>query len=124
MSVFTHISTAYVNCNRSGFIEEKIYNNYEDADSIVNHIMQKDVKELEENLKSYIGSYPNTYTFTKSLAEKQLVKTKDHVNVVIWRPSIIGSGLQDPFPGWTDTLSAAGGLALLSALGLVQFIHV
>ena len=86
--------------------------------------MQKDVKELEENLKSYIGSYPNTYTYTKSLAEKQLVKTKGHVNVVIWRPSIIGSGIQDPFPGWTDTLSAAGGLALLTALGLMQLIHV
>ena len=91
--MFTHISTAYVNCNRSGFIEEKIYNEYEDADQIVKHIMQKDVKELEENLKSYIGSYPNTYTYTKSLAEKQLVKTKDHVNVVIWRPSIIGSAV-------------------------------
>ena len=70
LEVFTHISTAYVNCNRSGFIEEKIYNEYEDADQIVRHIMSKDVKELEENLKTYIGSYPNTYTYTKSLAEK------------------------------------------------------
>lgn len=32
--------------------------------------MTKDIKELEENLKSYIGGYPNTYTYTKSLAEK------------------------------------------------------
>jgi fatty acyl-CoA reductase len=35
LEVLTHISTAYVNCNRSGFIEEKIYNEYEDADQIV-----------------------------------------------------------------------------------------
>lgn len=81
--------------------------------------MTKDIKELEENLKSYIGGYPNTYTYTKSLAEKQLVKTKGDVKVVIWRPSIIASAVADPFPGWTDSLSAAGGLSFLSAMGLL-----
>jgi len=25
LDVFTHVSTAYVNCNRTGYIEEKIY---------------------------------------------------------------------------------------------------
>jgi fatty acyl-CoA reductase len=52
------------------------------------------------------------------------MKTRGNVKTVIWRPSIIGSAINDPFPGWTDTLSAAGGLALLTALGLMQVVRV
>ena len=89
--VFTHISTCYVNCNRKGYIKEQIYNPDDNVSQIVEDIMRKDPKELSDNLKTYIGEYPNTYTYTKSLAEKQLMKTKGNLNVVIYRPSIIGS---------------------------------
>ena len=34
------------------------------------------------------------------------------------RPSIIGASHVDPVPGWTDTLSAAGGLIFLNGTGL------
>lgn len=44
--------------------------------------------------------------------------------MVIFRPSIIGSSLADPFPGWTDTLSAAGGLSLFVGLGLIKYANV
>lgn len=43
--------------------------------------------------------------------------------MVIFRPAIIGSSLEDPFPGWTDTLSAAGGLSLFVGLGLINYIN-
>jgi fatty acyl-CoA reductase len=43
--------------------------------------------------------------------------------MVIFRPAIIGSSLEDPFPGWTDTLSAAGGLSLFVGLGLVNYAN-
>ena len=68
--VFTHISTAYVNCNRKGYIKETIYNPDDDVEKTVKNILNTDVKELSDNLKTYIGEYPNTYTYTKSLAEK------------------------------------------------------
>lgn len=85
--------------------------------------MSQSVKELEDNLKNYIGNFPNTYTFTKNLAEKSLMKDRENVKVVIWRPSIITSGYNQPFPGWTDSVSAAGGLTLLCGLGLLQNIN-
>jgi alcohol-forming fatty acyl-CoA reductase len=75
--------------------------------------MNKDVKELSDNLKSYIGGYPNTYTYTKNLAEKRLMQTRGHVNLVIFRPSIIACAYRQPFRAWTDTLSAAGGMSVL-----------
>lgn len=85
------MSTAYVNCNRTGRIGEEIYGNDEDIQKTVQNVMSKSVKELEDNLHNYIGNYPNTYTFTKSLAEKSLMKNRGNIKVVIWRPSIITS---------------------------------
>jgi fatty acyl-CoA reductase len=37
LKAFTHVSTAYVNCNRHGFIEEKIYDleNDEDPEALI-----------------------------------------------------------------------------------------
>jgi fatty acyl-CoA reductase len=70
LSVFTHISTAYVNCNRTGYIEEKIYDDHLDQEAIVTSIMAKDDKDVQDNEKKIIGEFPNTYTFTKNLAEK------------------------------------------------------
>ena len=39
------------------------------------------------------------------------------------RPAIIASSLNDPFPGWTDSLSAAGGISLLTGLGFLNYIR-
>jgi len=70
-----------------------------------------------------LGKFPNTYTYTKNLAEKSLWKNRGQVPVVLLRPSIIASSLESPFPGWTDSLSAAGGLTLMSGLGLINYIN-
>jgi fatty acyl-CoA reductase len=69
-----------------------------------------------------LGSFPNTYTYTKHLAEKNIKNNMGNVKVVIWRPSIIASAQSEPFPGWTDSLSAAGGLTFLGGLGILKIV--
>ena len=71
-----------------------------------------------------IGNYPNTYSYTKSLAEKMLSKKRGNLKLVICRPSIVGASFNEPYKGWCDSLSAAAGLSLLVALGLVSFLHI
>ena len=39
LSVFTHVSTAYVNCDRRGYIDEIVYNEEDNVDQIVGNIM-------------------------------------------------------------------------------------
>ena len=70
LEIFTHVSTCYVNCNRLGYIEEKIYNPDADVASMVQNIMNMTVQDIKASESKLIGDYPNTYTFTKSLAEK------------------------------------------------------
>ena len=45
-----------------------------------------------------IGQRPNTYTFTKSLAEHIIQRDAADLPVAIFRPSIIGASLREPFP--------------------------
>lgn len=38
------------------------------------------------------------------------------------RPSIIGASLEEPVPGWIDSIGLAGGLYLLAGLGILREI--
>jgi len=51
------------------------------------------------------------------------MQNKGHINLVIFRPSIIACGYREPFKGWTDSLSAAGGLSLLTGLGMMKYVN-
>ena len=44
-----------------------------------------------------IGNRPNTYTFTKSLAEHVLLQEVENFPIAIFRPSIIGAALKEPY---------------------------
>lgn len=58
------------------------------------------------------------------MAEKYIKKHHHGVKTVILRPSIIASSLEQPFKGWTDSISAAGGLSLLATLGILKNIYI
>mmetsp|Transcript_10027 Transcript_10027/g.16866 ORF Transcript_10027/g.16866 Transcript_10027/m.16866 type:complete len:285 (-) Transcript_10027:2256-3110(-) len=123
LEIFTHVSTSYVNCNRRGVQEEEIYNPGADVDTTVDRIMKMSVQQVRGLESELIGDYPNTYTFTKSLAEKKLLRSLDHVKCVLLRPAIIACSMSEPFPGWTDTISAAGGLTTLIGLGAINLLR-
>ena len=74
--VMTHVSTAFTNSDNhtGGTIEEKVYdiNGVSDPEQIVKHIVRLGPQKCEEQLRSILGKFPNTYTFTKRLAELML----------------------------------------------------
>lgn len=45
-----------------------------------------------------IGERPNTYTYTKALAEYMVQQEAGDLNVAIIRPSIVGASWKEPFP--------------------------
>lgn len=58
-----------------------------------------------------VGRYPNTYTFTKALAEQILQRECGTVPLAIVRPSIVTAAIREPFPGWIDNLNGPTGKA-------------
>lgn len=59
---------------------------------------------------------PNTYTYTKAIAESLVVQEcRDRIPCAIVRPSIVGASWREPFPGWIDNYN--GPTALFAAIG-------
>lgn len=83
-----HVSTAYCNCDR-GEVDEIIYPPPYDPDRIIEMVEWMPEEMIDDYLTSkLIGKRPNTYTFTKALAEHMLLTTAKGLPVAIVRPSI------------------------------------
>ncbi len=57
--------------------------------------------------------WPNTYTFSKSLAESLIEKFGADLPVAVVRPSIVESSLHTPFRGWNEGINTSAGLSYL-----------
>jgi fatty acyl-CoA reductase len=80
-------------------------------------------EQVIERQNEIIGRYPNTYTFTKALAERTLKKRHGNIKLSIIRPSIVISSYKEPVVGWTETLSAMGGLLFAVLVGLINYLY-
>lgn len=70
-----------------------------------------------------MSTFPNSYAFTKRMAEHLLIQNNSkRIPLCFVRPSIIGCSLDEPFPGWTDSIGLAGGIFLLGGLGILREI--
>ena len=90
----------------------------------MNHLLSLDPEYVKENEKMLIGQFPNTYTFTKNLAEKSVQNQRGNLPVTIVRPSIIISAYSEPVSGWIDTLAAGGALALATEYGFIKAFNM
>ncbi|KAH9645170.1 hypothetical protein HF086_005715 [Spodoptera exigua] len=65
-----------------------------------------------------IKSWPNTYTFTKAIAE-DIVKTmgKD-LPICVVRPAVVTCTIREPAPGWVDKSCIYGASGYMYAVGL------
>ena len=114
---FVHVSTAYSNCNRS-YIDEIVYEPSIDPYKIMD-FAEWMPKELDEKItSSLIGKWPNTYTFTKGIAESLVVnECREKIPCAIVRPAIVGPSWSDPFPGWIDNYAGTTGLFIAYGKG-------
>ena len=56
------------------------------------------------------GEHPNTYTFTKALAEELLLSKGQRLPLAIIRPSIVVASWEYPIKGWVDNFNGPTGL--------------
>ena len=90
-----HVSTAYANCNRSD-VAEMIYPPPIQPAKLVDASEWMDDQVFDVLTEKIIGDRPNTYTFTKALAEYVISQEAKDLPLAIIRPSIVGSTLREP----------------------------
>lgn len=88
LKALVHVSTAYANCNRVTDIEEKIYRPYLSGENAIRLTHCLDEKSLDAITPQIIKDWPNTYSFTKCLAEDLVREMSKGMPVTVFRPAI------------------------------------
>ncbi|CAH0713461.1 unnamed protein product, partial [Brenthis ino] len=90
LKLFIHISTAYCHLNEK-LLEEKAYDPPADPHKVLSTIEILDDETIEKITPKLLDKLPNSYAFTKALAEALAVEAMENMPVMILRPSI-GAG--------------------------------
>jgi len=121
-----HVSTAYANCHLHETYEQ-LYPAPMDPEQLIKltEWLELKPKVLESMTPELVHPLPNTYTFTKSVAEHILVNDAgDKVPFSIIRPSIVCGAWREPEPGWVDNLYAFTGLLIGMGKGLLRTLYI
>lgn len=91
LSAYVHLSTAFCNSNYRGLLSEKVYAAPHDPHDMIK-LAENDEAWVNCNTradwKHLIKEHPNTYTFTKQLAENLVIKEMAGFPAAIVRPSV------------------------------------
>lgn len=77
---------------------------------------------MEKLVPELIEGRPNTYVYSKALAEHVVCSEMAGLTVAIARPAIVGPTVAEPVKGWVDSLHGPAGLSILAGLGIIQTI--
>lgn len=123
LEALVHVSTAYSNCDRK-HVEETFYEAPIDANKLIDMSQWMDTEMLDKISPILLGARPNTYTYTKAVAESLLVqKSKEllpNVPIAMIRPSIVAGIWRQPICGWVDNFNGPTGVILSMMTGAIQ----
>ncbi|XP_055841840.1 fatty acyl-CoA reductase wat-like [Episyrphus balteatus] len=123
LKIFLHVSTFF--CNPFvNFLETKMY------PAVFDWRIALKTLDLPEEVDSNLAAvtdkltagFPNTYVFTKHLAEQLVNDYRTKLPVAIFRPSIVVGALQEPEPGFTETMTGVMGLFVVWGTGFIQVL--
>ncbi|KAG5307268.1 FACR1 reductase, partial [Acromyrmex insinuator] len=119
---FVYVSTAYSHCVNN-FIEEKYYPAPMETDNILTLVDIMDDEKLNKFVPTLIDDWPNSYAYTKAIAEDTVRQYSIGIPVCIVRPSIIIPTADEPMSGWINNIHGAIGIVVGSAIGLLRTLH-
>ncbi|XP_053621814.1 fatty acyl-CoA reductase 1-like isoform X2 [Plodia interpunctella] len=118
MQAFIHVSTAYSNPELTT-VEEKVYPPPVPLEYLLD--LAANDSPLLNDVDRFISPKPNTYTFTKAMAETAVIQHGcRNYPIAIVRPTIVISSLKHPFPGWLENANGASGVVIGTCRGLLR----
>ncbi|XP_043288458.1 uncharacterized protein [Venturia canescens] len=117
LQALVHVSSAYVNSFLLD-VKEQIYPAPMNVDELLKLVEETDEAALNAATPKIIKDHPNAYTFTKHLAEHEIVKA--NLRSAIVRPSMITGSWKEPLPGWTISKNGPQGFLMGASRGVVR----
>nr|XP_003707964.1 PREDICTED: putative fatty acyl-CoA reductase CG5065 [Megachile rotundata] len=118
-----HVSSAFAQADKP-VVDEIVYpplTNWRDAIRMVETLDEQTIRVFSPK---YVGSMPNTYTFSKRLAEQVISDYSKDLPCVIFRPSIVVSTVHDPMRGWLDNFNGPVGMLIGGGKGILRVTRV
>ncbi|XP_017096210.2 fatty acyl-CoA reductase wat [Drosophila bipectinata] len=124
LRIFVHVSTFYSNPYLKR-VEPKYYSSPMDWKLCLRLLDEVRDDNLLDALtrKLHVG-FPNTYTFTKNLAESLVNDYRHRLPLIVYRPSIVLFAVDDPSPGFSPSLMGAMGLFALVGAGILKTVYL
>ncbi|KRT85456.1 epimerase [Oryctes borbonicus] len=122
LKAVVHVSTAFSNCAED-VIEEIFYPTPIEYNKLITltEILSEDA--LQKITPNILGNLPNTYAFTKAIAENMIQEEGKNLPLGIYRPSIVVSTYKEPLRGWINNMYGAVGVTVGAGMGLLRVIH-
>lgn len=116
-----HLSTAFCNIEPE-YVYEKVYPLHHDPDTLIRMSQEMTDQEINSKQVEILGLYPNTYVFTKRLAEILVEREFQNLPICITRPTVVLPTYAEPFPGWVDSLNGIVGLMYAAGAGVLRSV--
>lgn len=90
LAAYVYLSTAFCNSDQSGFIQETVYPSVQDPYEMMKLAADEAqwTGDVQPDVLGLCGDHPNTYTFTKQLAENLIEREMVGMPAGIVRPSV------------------------------------
>ncbi|KAL9893884.1 fatty acyl-CoA reductase wat-like isoform X1 [Glossina fuscipes] len=124
LKAFVHVSSAFANC-LDFHIEETYYTDRLGitAEELLKIKGKVNDAALDSMHSKLVNKFPNTYCYTKSVAEEAVLKLGNTLPICIFRPGIIIPTSNEPVPGWIDNLYGPTSIIYGGALGVLRVIY-
>ncbi|XP_032668396.1 putative fatty acyl-CoA reductase CG5065 isoform X2 [Odontomachus brunneus] len=119
LQVLVHLSTAFCHVDQEE-LGETVYDASHDPDDIIKLVQWMDESAIDLVTPKLLEPHPNTYTYTKRLAETLVAREYQNLPCVIARPSIVTPAVKEPVPGWVDNLNGPTGILVAGGKGVLR----
>lgn len=119
---FVHLSTAFCHPDQEE-LGERVYDAPDDPHKVMDLIQWMDESAINLITPTLLDKHPNTYTYSKRLAEKLVANEYQNLPCCIARPSIVTPAGKEPLPGWVDNLNGPVGLLVGAGKGVIRSMH-
>ncbi|XP_060532694.1 putative fatty acyl-CoA reductase CG5065 isoform X1 [Cylas formicarius] len=123
LKCFVHVSTAYA-FPKEDVLYEKAYDPPADPDEVLNSVNWIREDSMADLTKQILGDIPNSYTFSKALAEGLVNKEVGKLPVIIVRPAVVIPIFQDPLPGFFNNLQSPMGIFIGAGKGVIRSMYM
>lgn len=114
-----HLSTAFCNVEPETVLE-KIYEFHHDPDDLIRMADWMSESSMTAVQKELLGPHPNTYTYTKRLAEILVQREYGNLPICIVRPTVVLPAYREPIAGWVDSLNGVVGIFYAAGKGVLR----